>query len=345
MKKNAKKLKYYEKAYSEYNEKIYLDEYFRMKYDGVIKNENTEEKEVNKMDTFYLYKKNKTLLLQTAGFFIALSVVFSGIMLYSAAEKKSAGSVECIPGFFAAAERDLKQLETIAPAEYTEPPDARMEAGTTERQSVPRIIKKYNIKYINQNKVNMPNGCEVVSLAMALSRYLPDITAKELADKYLPRSGLPVYYESVYIAEDPTYYFIGDPAGRGFGIFAPGLTNAANSALKAYRMNLKAVDISGCTEEELFGYISDGYPVIVWITMRLAQVSWGTTATWHLPNWRLFRWPSPMHCAVLVDFTETRVTLYDPTAGVVNYDKDLFLQRWNEIGPYPDNTGHAVVIK
>jgi len=345
MKKNAKKLKYYEKAYNEYNEKIYLEEYFRIKYDDVIKNDNTEE-EVNKMNTFYLFKKNKTLLLQTAEFFMTLLVIFSGIMLYSAAEKKIAGSGEYTPGVFTAAERDLNALETIAAVQYIEQrPEIKTEISTTERQNVLRIVKKYNMKYINQNKINMPNGCEVVSLAMALSRYLPDITAGELADKYLPRSALPVYHEGVYIAEDPTFYFIGDPTGRGFGIFAPGLTNTANAALKAYKMNLTAVDISGCTEEELFGYVSDGYPVVVWITMRLAQVNWGSTATWHLPNWRLFRWPSPMHCAVLVDFTETLVTLYDPTAGVVNYDKELFLQRWNEIGPYPDNTGHALVIK
>jgi len=81
--------------------------------------------------------------------------------------------------------------------------------------------------------------------------------------------------------------------------------------------------------------------------MRLASVAWGAgESKWHLlNNWKLYKWPSPMHCAVLVDFTDTKVTLYDPTAGIVDYDKKLFLQRWNELGPYPEDTRHAVVIK
>jgi uncharacterized protein YvpB len=182
---------------------------------------------------------------------------------------------------------------------------------------------------------------------MVLSRYLPDITSHEIAEKYLPRAELPIYHQGVYIAEDPTYYYIGNPAGRGFGIFAPGLQKAAQDTLDAYGINRTAVDISGCTEEELFSHITDGYPVIVFIPMRLQPVNWGHIASWHLmnSNWRLFRWPSPMHCAVLVDFTDTRITLYDPTVGIVDYDRALFIQRWNEMGPAQDNTRHAIVIR
>jgi len=344
--RKKKSKSYYEKAYEEYNDgnKIYLEEYYKIRENE--KRSKPEKTTANKMDSFYIYKTNKTLVFQAAGFFLTVFVVLSGILLYSAAEKKAAaGYVEPVSDIFIGVKRDSNTLETIGFVEFAAPFDAGLEAYTANRQSAPRIFKKYNMKYIDQNKVNMPNGCEAVSLAMVLSRYLPDITAKEIADKYLPKSGLPVYRDGIYTAEDPAYYYIGDPAGTGFGIFAPGLVNAANAALEAYQMNLTAIDISGCTEEELLGYISDGYPVIVWVPMRLSAVNWGGIAAWHLPNWRLFRWPSPMHCAVLVDFTETRVTLYDPTVGVVSYDKELFFLRWGEMGPYPDDTNHAAVIK
>jgi predicted double-glycine peptidase len=48
---------------------------------------------------------------------------------------------------------------------------------------------------------------------------------------------------------------------------------------------------------------------------------------------------------VLADYTDTTVILYDPTYGIVEYDRELFLRRWNEIGPFRDKTRQAVIIR
>ena len=326
---------------------IYIEEYYRISAEAKTKREKIKKNK--KRETERTQENNKTLMFQTASFFLTLAVIFTGILFSGNAGKpeKTSESVKK-SDYISVLERDILTPAPAAAVLYDAeiageaPVLAEMYA---ENISTPRIYKKNNLKYIDQHKTGMPNGCEIVSLAMALSRYLPEINAREIAEKYLPRAEYPAYNQGIYVAEDPTDYYIGDPAGKGLGIFAPGIAETAKNLLAAYELNIDVYNISGCTDDELFLNIYEGNPVIVWIPMRLAQVSWGTSITWHLPNSRLFRWPSPMHCAVLVDYTDTRVTLYDPTAGVVNYDRELFLQRWDEIGPYPDDTRHAVVIK
>lgn len=327
---------------------IYIEEYYRMNT-----NANTGIKKITsaagnkKNESFHIYRNNKTLMYQAASFFLTVMLILTGILFFGGWDfmREEIPELTENPGNFFSVECDVKTPAPVAAVKYEAETGGAAADMYAENVNTPRIYKKNNLKYIDQHKTGMPNGCEAVSLAMVASRYLPEIDAREIAEKYLPKAQYPEYNQGVYIAKDPTDYYIGDPQGKGLGIFAPGLAEAARNLFSAYRLNLTVYNISGCTQEELFSYISDGYPVIVWIPMRLAAVSWGTSISWHLPDSRLFRWPSPMHCAVLVDYTETRVTLYDPTAGIVNYDRGLFLQRWGEIGPYPDDTRHALVIK
>ena len=191
----------------------------------------------------------------------------------------------------------------------------------------------------------MPNGCEVTSLAMILSRYIPNISPGEIVDKnYLPRADLPVLYNGVYIGYDPTYYYIGNPEGMGYGIFAPGLTTAAQNTIDAYKLGKTAANISGCSEKELFDYVSADYPVIVWCTMNLREVNWDRFY-WHFPTGKIYRYPANEHCCVLVDYTDSTVRLYDPTNGITDCDRSMFLKSWNELGPYKNITRQAVIIK
>ena len=115
-----------------------------------------------------------------------------------------------------------------------------------------------------------------------------------------------------------------------------------NKILRSRGINRTAHDISGCSESELFANVSQ-HPVIIWYTLDLNPVRWGIT--WHLPDNRAYSYPLNQHCAVLVDYTNTTVILYDPTFGIIEYDRELFLRRWNEIGPYRDRTRQAVIIR
>ena len=207
------------------------------------------------------------------------------------------------------------------------------------------ISGRYNIRYINQLNERLPNGCEIVSLAMILSQFIQGIDPHEIIEKYLPIAPISIY-NGVYMSQDPTDYYIGDPSGRGYGIFAPGLTVAADNVLKAYNLDREreAINISGCSERELFSYVEGGYPVIVWATLRMAPIQ-RNRFNWHLPSGQLYRYPGNLHCYVLVGVTEDEITLYDPIDGEVTYDRSLFLTIWREMGPYEGIGRQAVVVK
>lgn len=214
--------------------------------------------------------------------------------------------------------------------------------SASDEEKIRELTGKFNMVYINQHTIGMQNGCEITSLAMAISRDYGDISVHDISEKYLEKKPL-TYSDGLRRGDDPTDYYIGNPESNGYGIFAPGLTKTATKVLQAFSIRRTAYDISGCSEEELFAYVSQN-PVIIWYTKGLDPVKWDY-ATWYLPNNKAYSYPLNLHCAVLVDYTEETVTMYDPAYGFIEYDRGLFLQRWSEIGPYKDRTRQAVVIR
>ena len=236
----------------------------------------------------------------------------------------------------------VKTVAALSQAEEILQPLTTVEYDETQDKNV---FEKYHIRNINQLDEGLPNGCETVALAMILSQFIENIDPHEIVDKYLPKAELRIY-NGVYISEDPTYYYIGDPAGTGFGIFAEGLAKAAENTLKAYRLDqqIEVKNISGCSNSELLGYVSREHPVIVWGTLDMSPVQWGRY-TWHLPSGQLYRYPGNLHCYILAEVSDTEVVLYDPREGQVTYNRSLFLGRWNEMGPYENIGRQAIVIQ
>ena len=321
--------------------------------------------ENEKMTAGYISSKYTMRKYQSFSFILIICVITAGLLIskYQIYQKYIQNLLAALPySDITPLRRDYKTPTEIPKAVYDKNMDIYVKAA--EESAITNIVRtnvlnasnvsdetllkytqKHRIKYINQIEEKMPNGCEIVSLTMVLSRYIPEISAREIYLKgYMPKKPLPSLQTGVYIAEDPTNYYIGNPDSAGYGIFAPGLAKTAINTLQAYNLGKTVIDISGCSENELFEYVSDGYPVIAWCTMRLQPVNW-ERYYWHLPNGRIYRYPGNQHCCVLVEYTDSTVTLYDPTNGIVEYGRALFLQRWDELGPYPDITRQAIVIK
>lgn len=308
----------------------------------------------NKLNASYMYKKYRVWGFQIASYFLMIAVIVLGIFIENFAINLNAEY-----GVISALARDDNMLASVEKAMYIRDNDmnetARQEArriAAAERkleqeEEAERILAeqmaKYEMRYIDQNAEGMPNGCEVVSLAMALSRYIPNITPQEISEKYLPRVPAPAYDNGVMRSSDPADFYIGDPSGKGYGIFARGLAKAARDTISAYGLSVKVTDISGCSEDELLAYVKAGTPVIVWNTIGQNPVSWGSSS-WHLPTGVLYRYPGNEHVVVLADVSDAKLKLFDPISGIRETDRNLFLQRWNEIGPTADQTRQAIVI-
>nr|WP_162156357.1 C39 family peptidase [[Eubacterium] cellulosolvens] len=174
----------------------------------------------------------------------------------------------------------------------------------------------------------LPTGCEAVSLTIVL-RYLgfsPDKTT--IAEKYLP------------YGSNMACSYVGSPfSEEGAGIYPPGIVIAANDYLEDQKSGLKAEDISGASMDELYGYIDQGLPVMVWHSMYMTPVEIeGESSTF---KGKTYPWFITEHCVVLCGYDKNSgtVTVSDPLEGMMTRDAAAFEQIYQDIGQY------AVVVK
>ena len=162
----------------------------------------------------------------------------------------------------------------------------------------------YDAEIILQNP-ELPEGCEVTSLAMLL-RYLGfDAEHTFLADNYLEQGevGKVSYYE----------YNLGNPrkAGESWGCYSPVIVKTANRYLYDMESYYRAYDLTGYDVSKIYYELSMGHPAIVWITMNFAEPY--TKNPWTIDGKKLY-WKYPLHCVVLTGYDlDTRtVTIADP---------------------------------
>ena len=158
----------------------------------------------------------------------------------------------------------------------------------------------------------LPTGCEITSLAMALRYNGIPADKCDLADNYLKKGEI-----------DETDYreaFIGDPRDEdAYGCYAPVIVNAANRYLSENGYSLRAVDLSDTAFADLLRYIDREIPVIFWATqdMREGRV----TETWEI-NGEELDWIFPEHCMVLIGYSDDSIRVADPLTGKVKtYDR------------------------
>lgn len=180
---------------------------------------------------------------------------------------------------------------------------------------------KDDFKAINQNP-ELPTGCEVTSLTMVLNHLGLDISKKDMCD-YLDKGAVG--------DTDPKEKFVGDPTNSSsYGCYSPVIVKAANKYLESKSSEYKAKDISGKKLDDLFSYIDDDKPVMVWGTVDCKEGSY--TVSWTI-NGKTVKWYAPEHCMVLVGHDDNNVWVADPMHGDVrSYKKTTFSDRYDKLG-------------
>lgn len=179
------------------------------------------------------------------------------------------------------------------------------------------------------SQTDWPTGCESVIAVMALNWAGADLTVEDFVYGFLPMDELWMDAAGQLCGPSPADTFIGDPAGRGYGCFAPVLARAMSRAAPA---GYRALDLTGSPLSELAcAYLRHNIPVVIWATMEMRPVEAGTQ--WLLPGGEVFTWPSGEHCLLLVGETAEGYLLNDPRAGeTVCYDKELVRRRYESLG-------------
>ncbi len=168
----------------------------------------------------------------------------------------------------------------------------------------------------------LPTGCESVALTNLLLYHGFRLGKTNIADNYLP-------YGSNYAVS-----FVGNPHSvNGAGVYPPGIVIAANRYLAAKGSSLRAYDITGSSMEQLYSYLDQGYPVLVWSTTGMAS----PYVTGHQSyGGRTYPWFSQEHCVVLKGYNRRTNTVYvsDSISGDLGRNASRFTDLYNQIGRF-----------
>ncbi len=167
-----------------------------------------------------------------------------------------------------------------------------------------------NFKILNQFP-SLPTGCEVVSLTSVLNHYGEDISMNTMAEKYMPMKK----YD--YFSVSPHDYFLGTPYSfqTGMGCFSGCIVKTANNYFKDKNIeDYVAVDITGCSLDELLNFLNNKVPVITWVTSGFVTPT--VDGRWTVNN-ETITWCNHEHCLVTTGYDKNAgtVTVADDTGG------------------------------
>lgn len=194
----------------------------------------------------------------------------------------------------------------------------------SERYSLMPQSYQLPVTYISQQP-ELPNGCEITSLAILLNYMGYAADKLDLSDNYLPKGkvGEVSYYEAN----------VGNPRDvESYGCHSPVIVKAANDYFAANGGLHKAVDLTGHSIDEIYCELTQGNPVIMWITLDMARQP-TVLVSWEVDG-ETYNWKHPQHCAVLSGYNKKtgKITYADPLLGRQEVDRATFELRWRQMG-------------
>lgn len=166
--------------------------------------------------------------------------------------------------------------------------------------------RQLNVEPISQYP-NMPNGCEITSLAMVMNHEGYKVSKEFLCDNFLEKSG---YYNA-----NPNKAYIGNPYKSGYYCNAAPIANAANKYFNRYGINREAKDETGMSVIGILNrIIFDKKPVIVWYTVddREPEIGIGRYIDEYGNKKELL---SNSHCIVVDGVGFGKISAVDPIQG------------------------------
>jgi uncharacterized protein YvpB len=199
-------------------------------------------------------------------------------------------------------------------------------SGDYVSSSTGTVSKKMDIPVIAQ-RPELPSGCEVTSLAMAL-RYYGVNADKTVLAKQMPYDSTKLVRNSngsIKIWGDPDVGFVGTPFGNGYTI-NPG---PLKKVLDKYRPG--GLALTGKNFSEIESYVAQGKPVLVWFTINYEMP---VARTWKTPAGKTINAARPLHNIVITG-TDANYVYFNDSEAVkkdVKLSKAKFINIYNAMG-------------
>lgn len=193
-----------------------------------------------------------------------------------------------------------------------------------EPQTLPVNSCELQVTPVLQNP-ELPTGCEVTALTMALNYAGYPVDKITLTDKYLIKADP---YEATFGEA-----FIGSPYdATAWGCYAPVIVETANNYLASQKGIEHVKNLTGCSLKTLLNEVANGIPVITWATIDMTT-NVEERYYWTTDDGKDAVFLINEHCVLLTGYNldTNTVIVCDPLKGRTEYDMDLFEQCYNLI--------------
>lgn len=170
----------------------------------------------------------------------------------------------------------------------------------------------------------LPTGCEITAMTMALRYAGYDVSKVDMAMTYLPRTGFNFSYDGSgrKYGPDMDRYFVGNPSGEGMICGNLAVETAVKEYFKTVKSRHIVKAIKGITTEEMFQYINRDIPVVIWCTIGMGDRQ--ATQGWYTEDGRYMEWSHNDHGAVLIGYDEAKVYIADPICDMISCSREHF---------------------
>ena len=182
------------------------------------------------------------------------------------------------------------------------------------------------VSKINQYTEGYPTGCESAALTILLRYYGLNINMSDVVNR-LPKGSLPYTENVIRYGGNPYVEFVGHPnSSSSYGVYEKPIISVAES----FKPGI--IDGRGMKLDDVLKVVSEGRPVLVWVSMNMA-VPYISTSWTYKPTGEKISWMANEHALVIVGYNQNNVVVSDSLYGSIKYyNRNVFESRYNTYG-------------
>ena len=182
------------------------------------------------------------------------------------------------------------------------------------------------VSKINQYSEGYPTGCESAALTILLRYYGLNINMSDVVNR-LPKGSLPYTENVIRYGGNPYVEFVGHPnSSSSYGVYEKPIISVAES----FKPGI--IDGRGMKLDDVLKVVSEGRPVLVWVSMNMA-VPYISTSWTYKPTGEKISWMANEHALVIVGYNQNNVVVSDSLYGSIKYyNRNVFESRYNTYG-------------
>lgn len=179
----------------------------------------------------------------------------------------------------------------------------------------------------------LPNGCEVTSLAMLLTAAGCPADKVDLYETYLPTEAFKLT-ETARFGPSPETAYAGDATSvtGGGDCFEGPILAAGDAWLAAWGGRRTMQDLTGLNRAELDDLLAAGTPVVAWVTREYAPPAYASYFSWVLPDGSIYVPFDNLHCVVVTAVQDSQYPIADPLEGWQTVPAQEFWDSFSAMG-------------